>query len=367
MLTIQSSYRSWRKPITARQDAAATLRIAAQLMTILVGLVVLVAVLDLAQMILAPVALAIIIGLMLGPLADRIERVGIPSWISAAAMVVLFVTLLGLAMTGFAVPLADWLDKLPAMWRKLQAGLTDWQGVIASVAGLGEQLRGALGQKAAMSVNVEDGSTVESVAYLAPAIFAQVLMFLAALYFYIATRKNIRLGVLSLCFSRRLRWRIAHAFRDIETLVSRYLLSITVVNIGLGIVVSLVMWALGVPSPLLWGLLAGVLNYVIYIGPAIMAFLLFGVGLASYPDITGALTPPLVYLAINLTEAQFVTPHVLGRTMTLNPFLVFLSIAFWIWLWGPVGGFIAVPCLLIVYAVVTNIVPVVPVSERRSV
>ncbi|PTW62933.1 putative PurR-regulated permease PerM [Breoghania corrubedonensis] len=339
-------------------DFEATIRTGARLSMIVLGCIVTVAVLDLAQMILAPIALAIIIGLMLGPLADRIEWLGIPPWISAAAIVVLFIALIAAAMTGFAVPLSDWLDKLPAMWQKLQSGLTHWQGVIASIAGLGEKLRHALGQEAAMRVNVEGESTVESVAYLAPAIVAQVLLFLAGLYFYIATRKRFRLSVLSLCFSRRLRWRVAHAFRDIEMLVSRYLLSITAVNIALGVVVSLAMWGLGVPSPLLWGLLAGVLNYVIYIGPAIMAFLLFGVGLASYPSLVGALIPPGVYLLVNLTEAQFVTPHVLGRTMTLNPFVVFLSIAFWIWLWGPIGGFIAVPCLLIVYAIISNILPV---------
>ena len=361
MQSLQPPRRLARQP-----DVAGTIRIGAHMAMIVIGLIVCVAVLDFAQVILAPVALAVIIGLMLGPLADRIEYFGIPPWISGAAIVVLFVALIAAALTGFAVPLSDWLDKLPSMWQKLQSGITHWQGVIASIAGLGEKLRHALGQEAAMRVNVEGESTVESVAYLAPAIVAQVLLFLAGLYFYIATRKRFRLSVLSLCFSRRLRWRVAHAFRDIEAQVSRYLLSITAVNIGLGVVVALAMWLLGVPSPLLWGLLAGVLNYVIYIGPAIMAFLLFGVGLASYPTLTGAVIPPAVYLLINLTEAQFVTPHVLGRTMTLNPFVVFLSIAFWIWLWGPVGGFIAVPCLLIAYAAIRNILPIRSAAVREA-
>ena len=361
MQSMQTPRRLGRQP-----DVVATIRIGAHLSMIVLGCIVFVGVLDFAQVILAPVALAVIIGLMLGPLADRIERIGIPPWIAAAAIVVLFIALIAAALTGFAVPLSDWLDKLPSMWQKLRSGITHWQSVFASIAGLGEKLRQTLGQEAAMRVNVEDESAVESVAYLAPAIFAQVLLFLAGLYFYIATRHRFRLSVLSLCFSRRLRWRVAHAFRDIEMLVSRYLLSITAVNIGLGVVVAIAMWLLGVPSPLLWGALAGGLNYVIYIGPAIMAFLLFGVGLASYPTFGGAMIPPAVYLMINLTEAQFVTPHVLGRTMTLNPFVVFLSIAFWIWLWGPVGGFIAVPCLLIVYAVIRNILPINAPGARNE-
>lgn len=108
------------------------------------------------------------------------------------------------------------------------------------------------------------------------------------------------------------------------------------------------MWALGVPSPPLWGMLAGLLNYVIYVGPAVMVVLMTCVGLAIGDTPLAIATPPLVYLALNLTEAQFITPTVLGRTMTLNPFVVFLAIAFWIWLWGPVGGFVAVPILLVV-------------------
>lgn len=341
------------------------IRTGAYLAMIVMGGITLVGVLEYGQMILAPIMLAIVIGLMFGPLADRIERFGIPPWISGGAVVVLLVSLIALALAGFAVPLSDWLDKLPSMWAKLQSGLTGWRAVIASVGGLQEQIRSAIGQDAAMRVDVADESTMESVAYLAPAIVAQVLLFLAGLYFFIATRARIRISVLSVCFSRRLRWRVAHAFRDIEMLVSRYLLSITAVNIGLGVVVALALWALGVPSPLLWGMLAGVLNYVIYIGPAIMAFILFGVGLASYPTLSGALVPPFAYLLLNLIEAQFVTPHVLGHTMTLNPFVVFLSIAFWIWLWGPVGGFIAVPCLLVCYAAIRNIVPIQPPETER--
>lgn len=352
--------KTWPRRIRRKNqpDIDGLIRTAASISMILVGVVAAVVVLEYGQMILAPIGLAVVVGLMFGPLADRIERFGIPPWISGGAVILAFVFLIALALTGFAVPLSDWLDKLPSIWQRLQSGLTSWRGVIASVGGLQEQLRDALGQSAAMKVDVEDGSAVESVATLAPAIVAQVLLFLAGLYFFIATRASIRLSILSMCFSRRLRWRVAHAFRDIEMLVSRYLLSITAVNFGLGVAVALAMWACGVPSPLLWGMLAGVLNYVIYIGPAIMAFILFGVGLATYDTMSAALVPPFVYLVLNLIEAQFVTPHVVGRTMTLNPFVVFLAIAFWIWLWGPLGGFIAVPWLLVVYAAIRNIVPI---------
>ncbi|AXS42535.1 AI-2E family transporter [Breoghania sp. L-A4] len=332
---------------------------------VLLGVVAFVAALEYAQVVLAPVFLSVVIGLMFGPVADRIERVGIPPWISGIAVVLMFVALIGIAITGFAVPLSDWLEKLPAIWARLQSELTSWRGAIASVAGLQEQLRAAMGQPGGMRVNVEDNSAVESVVFFAPALMAQIVLFLASLYFFIATRVRIRAAVLAWCFGRHLRWRIARIFRDVEAMVSGYLLSITGVNLVLAVAVAGVFYALGIPSPLLWGMLAGVLNYVIYIGPAIMLLILTGVGLATADNPLGIMTPPLAYLALNLMEAQFVTPHVIGRTAALNPFAVFLSLAFWIWLWGPVGGFIAVPSLLVVNAILSNSLPPA-VSRARA-
>ncbi len=329
----------------------------ARIAVIFLGAIALIATLDIAQVILAPIFLAIVIGLMFGPLSDRIEQAGIPSWISALATVVLFLILIAAAATGFAVPLSDWLDKLPSIWSRLQSELTDWRGVIASLGGLQEQIRSVMGSSASMRVNVEDTSTMESVAYFAPTFMAQIILFLASMYFFIATRKGIRDTAITYCITPRLRNGVRRTFDDVENRVSRYLLSITAVNALLAFMVSLVLYLLGVPSPLLWGLMAGVLNYVIYIGPAVMALILTGVGLATAEGTLAILTPPLAYLGLNLLEAQFITPAVLGRTMTLNPFLVLVSIASWIWLWGPTGGFIAVPSLLVLGAILSNILP----------
>ena len=105
---------------------------------------------------------------------------------------------------------------------------------------------------------------------------------------------------------------------------------------------------MGLPSPILWGALAFVLNYVPYVGPAIMDVLLFGIGLLTFPTLLGALLPPAVFLAITVVEGQFLTPAIVGRrVLNLHPLAIFLSIAFWAWLWGPVGAFLATPILII--------------------
>jgi predicted PurR-regulated permease PerM len=344
-----------KRPRTASMDEMIT--IASRLAIIGMGVVVMTVALDAGQILLAPFALAIVIGLIFGPLAARVEAIGVPPSLSALIVVIAFTGLIAVAITSIVVPLSEWSRYLPQIWERVKDILSDWKDVLSSMQSLRDGLQSAVGTSGRMQVEVADDSAITSAAWLAPAILTQVLIFLSSLYFFVATRNQIRLAILSLCFERRLRWRVAHIFRDVELLVSRYLLSITAINIGLGVAVSIAMWLLGVPSPLLWGALAGLLNYVIYIGPAIMAAILACVGLATGDGLAGALLPPIVYLAINLVEAQFVTPHVVGRTLTLNPFLVFVALAFWIWIWGAVGGFIAVPLLLIMTVMLRHMIP----------
>jgi predicted PurR-regulated permease PerM len=154
-----------------------------------------------------------------------------------------------------------------------------------------------------------------------------------------------------------MRWRAAHVFRDVETKVSRFLISATIINLGVGVATFFAMWALGMPSPLLWGGLAAVLNFIPYIGQAVMLAVLFAVGLGTYTDWVQILLPVAAYAAINVTADQLVFPHLVGKALTLNPFFIFVSIAFWMWLWGPMGGFVAVPSLLVLQSVIMHVFP----------
>jgi predicted PurR-regulated permease PerM len=105
-------------------------------------------------------------------------------------------------------------------------------------------------------------------------------------------------------------------------------------------------WVLGLPHPLLWGVLAATLNFIPYLGPAIMIAALFVIGLMNFQTLGQSLLAPIAYLSITTIEGQFLTPTIIGHRLTLNPFLVFLSIAFWAWMWGPIGAFLATPLLI---------------------
>lgn len=313
--------------------------------------------LHLGQVILAPVFLAIVVGLMFGPVADLLERRGVPDAVSAGVVVLLFLLVLAGGMVAFAAPLGEWIARIPTIWRRIQTEIANWHEPLAAIGAMQAQVKDVLGGEASVTVAVEDGGPVQDAALLIPAILGQMLIFLASLYFFLATRDNIRLSALSLCVTRRLRWRMAHVFRDVEQKVSRYLLTISVINIGVGVVVTLAMWAIGMPSPLLWGAMAAVLNYIPFVGQAVMALILFLVGMATSPGLFGAMLPVVIYWVVNFIEGNFVSPNLLGRTMTINPLMIFLALAFWLWTWGPVGGLIAVPSLLILYSIATHILP----------
>lgn len=340
---------------------------AARIALILVGFLALLVALQVGQVILAPVTLAIVIGLMFGPVADRVERFGVPPALSAGIVVLMLIGVIAGGVALFAVPLAEWVARGPMIWNKLQQQLANLEGPLETFSAFQEQVSSILGSDSAMEVTVEDEGQVIGMAMLAPAILAQVLIFLASLYFFVATRDHIRISVLSLCVSRRMRWRTAHVFRDVENKVSRFLLSITFINFCVGCAVSLAMWAIGMPSPLLWGAMAAVLNYIPYVGQAVMVVVLLAVGLGTQTELAAILLPVGCYVGINFIEGQIVTPHFIGRTMTLNPFMIFLAITFWLWAWGPVGGLVAVPTLLIATSVLAHMLPSKPLQPSRPV
>ncbi len=344
------------------------LGITSRLAIILVAAVVAIAAMKYAHAMLLPVGLAFVVGLVFGPVADWLEQRGLAPAASAGLVVLGFLLLIAASIALLALPLAEWVGRAPAIWAKLQAELGNWKQPFEMLSGVQEQIRTALGgDNTAMEVTVEEGNQVFDLALAVPMIAADILIFLVSLFFYLATREQIRLWILSLFVSRRMRWRAAHVFTDVETKVSRFLLSVTMLNIVVGIVMTLATWWLGLPSPLLWGAFAAVLNYIPYVGQAVMIGILLLVGLATQPDLPHVLAPIGVYLVVNFLEGQIAFPTVVGRSVTINPFLIFLSIIFWIFVWGPVGSLIAVPSLIVLQSMISHVLPRKEVRPRRPV
>lgn len=303
----------------------------------------------LGRYILIPVAAGILVGLTLGPSAVRLERHGIPPFVSG---LVILTTLLGavtLLVIALAVPLETWSSRIAEVSEKLAQEWRHIREPIQKLEAVEKQVEQATegNERRPMAVTVAPKGIMSNMISSAPEVMAKILLFVGTFYFFLATRSQLRLQGLRLCPTMPARLTLARIIRDVESALSRYVLTVTAVNIGMGAVVGCAMYALGVPSALLWGVMAAVFNYAPFIGPTIMAGILVGVGLVTFDGIWHALAPAMAFLGIHFIEGQYVTPMVLGRTLTLNALLVFLAIAFWLWLWGPVGAFLAVPFLVV--------------------
>ncbi len=300
--------------------------------------------LSLARSVALPVTAGVVFGLVLGPVVDRMVRLGMPHTLSAALVVLAGVALMTLVIGIFAAPFALWSDRLPGIIATLK-------GRVADIADLAKRFEGLAGglttTTAAPKVAVEEPSPLVSIAITSSAAAGSALIFIATIYFYLATRRHLKARALRLCLGSSAR-RSAGAFLGgIENRIASYFGVVTVINLAVGLVATGIAWLAGLPFPLFWGLVAFILNYIAFVGPAIMTALLLGASLLDDGARWTAAWPALAYFVIHLIEGNIITPLMVGRRLTVSPFLVFISFVFWLWLWGPVGAVLSTPILLI--------------------
>lgn len=357
------------RPVT---DAAQMLERSAKFSVIMLFIFALFVVLDAGIFFFAPFLAAIVVALVLGPMATRLERLGIPSAGAAAILLLCLLALMALLFTALASPLTEWIERAPEAWEKFNGLIASVREQTKGIADAQEQLEDAIGASGTTVTMDDSVATLTSALSLAPTVAGQALIFVGTFYFFLSTRNDLRRSALSFCVSRGTRCRIARIFRDVELDVSSYLGAITLINICFGLCVAAAMAGLGLPSPVLWGILAALLNFMPYLGPALMAAIIFSAGLISFDTVSPAVVASLVYIALNALEGQFVTPSVIGRRMMLNPLMVFAGLTFWLWLWGAIGAFLAVPILLVGRTVIYHLLPQnsgprVPHPSRKTV
>jgi predicted PurR-regulated permease PerM len=308
-----------------------------------------------AQPVVVPVVLAWTIATIVLPIVRWMQEHGLPR---PLAVVIITLTLLAVIVTLLAVlstPVAYWLGRASELGMLMRQKLQMMTQPLAMLDEVRKALNAiTVGGEGGIKVETQSGTLVTTlVGVLTPAV-SQFILFIGALIFYLVYQKRIRSTAASFVRDRDAKLTTLRTLSDIDTNMTVYFGTFTVVNVCLGVVTILLTWLVGLPNPLLWGVLAAVLNYVPYIGPTIVTSTLAVVGLLTFPTLAEAAVAPLVYIAIVTVEGQFVTPMVIGRQLTLNPFAVFLAIAFCTWLWGPIGAFLAVPLLMALTVALAN-------------
>ncbi|WP_114100128.1 AI-2E family transporter [Thalassospira profundimaris] len=310
-----------------------------------------------AQSLLLPVILAFLLSLVFSPLVRAMAQFRIPRSISAFAIVLGLSASVIAGIYGLSGPVSGWIDEAPQIEKQLRLRLADLSEPLDKLRDAQQQVTEATDQNGGddnvQKVVVTEPNLISQAAEGAPDILAGIAMMLVLLLFILSAgdlvyEKLVR--ALPTFGDRRKGLRIAH---DIEREVSRYLATITAINITLGILVGSLMAIIGLPNPVLWGIAAAVLNYVPILGALTGIAIVAIVGLVSMQTTGEALLAPALYFACTALEGQIITPALVGNRLRINSIAIILAVAFWGWMWGVVGILVAVP-LLIVTRVIAN-------------
>lgn len=315
----------------------------------------LIALLYLARALLAPVATAALFSLLFGPLAVRAERYRIPNTIFAIFCVLLAVGVANAIFIGLGQVVASWGENAAAIGAAFKTAIHLIEGPLATWQEIHRSLVSMLGASAEpMKLDIPTAGIVTVVLeYLTPAI-GELVVFFGCLFFFIVSRKSYRRFLVLTLGDQDSRLRALRVLNEIEENLIRYFGAVTVVNLAVGAIAAAILYVAGMPDPLLWGFVAFLLNYIPYVGPAIMLVILLVQGLVVFATFQAALVVPAVFLIFTTLEGHFITPVLIGRRLTMSPLAMFLSIAFWTWMWGPLGTFIAMPFLIAATVIYSN-------------
>jgi predicted PurR-regulated permease PerM len=340
------------KPVTGVSNLW---RVTAQAASIGIFVIMVIAALYFARPILLPATTAVVIGLMLGPVSARADRLGIPTVLTAIVLWLLVIGVFYGVIVLLSQPIGDWISKAPEIASNIKQKLHVLDRPFDALEGLRKSLMPDDKQRAA--TNIDLLSIVQpAVLYITPAI-GQIVIFFGTLFFYLVGRLRLRQVMVVFFDARETRLRTLKIMNDVEHNLTSYLSVVAVINLVVGTAAGLIAYFVGLPNAIAWAVLGFILNFVPYIGALLMQLVLLALGLVTFPSLTQALLAPALYLGFTTLEGHFITPAIMGQRLTLNPLTVFLSLVFWTWLWGPVGAFLAVPILIVMLVISNHVFP----------
>lgn len=320
-----------------------------------------------ARAVIMPLVLACMLNLVLTPVVLALARVHISEPLGAAVVVLIFLIMFGLGLSTLAEPAAGWLRRLPYVIDQLSERL-DFLRLPAKQLKSAEEaltnLGGGRPPSEATQVIVVQQTTLRGLLINETSRFAiGALTTLVLLYFMLAMGDRFLRRLVAALPDFRTKKQAVEIAHQLQRDMSHYLLTVTAINVAFGATVAGAMMLTGMPNPLLWGAMAGLINYIPFLGHTVSALVIAIVALLSFPDIGAALIPPGIFIVLAALEGNVVTPMILARRLTLNPVAVVAALLVWGWMWGIVGLLLAVPLLVVAKITCDKIEPLHPVGE----
>jgi predicted PurR-regulated permease PerM len=297
-----------------------------------------------------PVTAALVVAITLVPMLEWLERRGVPSRLAAGLCIIFFILLAAFAIGSIVLPAIDWVALIPERIPKAKAALDPVLDLYKSFDKFVERIFSqiTISPEQGRTVRIETPNSLSGLlATSAPHLLIQLFFSLLVIFFFLAGWTTMRKRTIVSRGSFEGALTTARVIQQVVDATSIYIGTITIINVTLGALTAAVLWQLGMDSPIMWGGIVAVLNFIPYLGPIGSALLLFFGGLMTFPDVWSALLPPLVFVGLHLVEANLITPMIVGKRLTISPLAILVSLSFWSWVWGTTGALLAVPLLII--------------------
>lgn len=303
-----------------------------------------------------PILMAAFIAAVLRNPVRVLVRWHLPRPLAALIVFLGFLSAVGILAVLVYDPAVRWVGEAPKVISKIEQSLSPIKDTIEEAQDTAEKLEKAteLGADTAAPVRVKQTSLLQRVFDTSRVFLAQVAVTLVLALFMVAFSAPLIPPSLTDRFGPRGQ-RFRASLDEIEWQMSRYMSALAAVNVAVGILTAAAMYALGMPTPILWGVLAAVLGLIPYIGPLIVAVVIGCAAMVTFDTWTAMLMPVLAYVIINLIESELVTPMVLGKVLTLHPVAIFIFVLLWSWILGLAGAFLAVPILVAIVITARNL------------
>ena len=312
-----------------------------------------------AKEVVLPLVMATLLALTLSPLVRTFHRFGLAPIVTATALILILAMTLGGAALLVSGPVSAWINDAPKLQSELQFKLHSLATSVEVVQKASDQVdkiaAGSIDPEV-QKVAVQSPGLLTLAVSNAASVLATTLVTLVLALFLLASGDLFYVKLIDAFPRFGDKKRALRIVYGIERSVSRYLMLVTAINAGLGVVIGLGLWAIGMPEPLVWAFVAFFVNFLPYIGPLLGAGLAGAVAVVSFDHLGHAALAPVIYLTATSIEGQFITPVILGRQLELNTVSVFVTVVFWGWLWGIAGALMAVPFLVCLKVICDNVV-----------